>query len=78
MTTSRTEALAEYHLVLGENPQPCPQIRMARWPKTPGELEGERAHDKTGERVVCMVCSAGVDNVKSEKIIKGDKMKKVR
>ncbi len=59
-----------------------PHIRMARWPKTPGELQRESTHDKTGERVVCVVCSAGtfigcVDNVKSEKIIKGDKMTKV-
>ncbi len=31
-----------YQLVLRENPQPCldpPIVRMARWPKTPGELE---------------------------------------
>ncbi len=53
-----------------------PHIRMARWPKTPDELgkvywHRERAHDKTGERVVFVVCTAGafiggVDTIKSE------------
>ncbi len=61
-------------------PQPClnpPIVRMARWPKTPGELErriGAESvrRDKIGKRVVVfVVCTAGafigcVDNVKSE------------
>ncbi len=49
---------------------------MARWPKTPVELgyvywRRERAHDKTGEGIVFVVCTADafigwVGNVKSE------------
>ncbi len=49
---------------------------MARWPKTTVEFgkvywRRQRAHDKTGERVVFVVCTQGafiwrVDNVKSE------------
>ncbi len=40
----------------------------------------ERAHDKTGKRVVFVVCTAGaligcVDKIKSELITKGEKMK---
>ncbi len=43
----------------------------------------ERAHDETGDRVVRVVCTAGVfigcvDNVKSEWITRGEKMTKVR
>ncbi len=42
----------------------------------------ERAHDKTGERVVFVVFIAGafigcVDNVKSELITKGEKMTEI-
>ncbi len=42
----------------------------------------ECAHDKTGKRVVFVVCTAGafigcVDKVKSEKITKGEKMTEV-
>ncbi len=54
------------HLVLGENPPAMPRsphIRMAQWPKTAVKLKvywrRERAHDKTGKRVVCLVCCAG-------------------
>ncbi len=53
-----------------------PNIRIARWPKTPGVVRKvywrrERAHDKTAERVVFVVCTTGafivrVDKVKSE------------
>ncbi len=37
-----------------------PQIRMARWPKAPGELEmyiGAESVRKTGERVVFVMCT---------------------
>ncbi len=42
----------------------------------------ERAHERTGARVVFVVCTAGtfigcVDNVKSETITRGEKMTKV-
>ncbi len=62
-------------------------IRMARWPKTPGELErcigAESVRTIRQEREgVFVVCSAGafigcVDNVKSEKTTKDEKMTKV-
>ncbi len=65
--------------VLKENPQPCldpPYSRMARWPKTPGDLgncisaESVRTIRK-GKRVVFVMCTVGEfigreDNVKSE------------
>ncbi len=71
-----------YRADLGQNPQPCldpSQIRMARWPKTAVvRLYWRRglALDKTGESVVCVVCTAGTfirceDEAKSGKIIKG-------
>ncbi len=62
------------------------QIKMARWPKTPGELERcigtESVRTIRQERkIVCVVCTAGaligcVVNVKSEKITRGEKMTK--
>ncbi len=71
-----------YHLVLREYPQPCvdpppPPTRMARWPKTPGELErcvgAGSVRTIIKERLFCMcvVCTAGAfigyaHNVKSE------------
>ncbi len=62
-----------------------PHIRMARWPETYIGVywRRERAHDKIGERVVFVVCTVGafircLDNVKSEKITRGEKMTKVR
>ncbi len=47
-----------------------------------GVLARERAHDKTGEKVVFVVCTAGAligcaHNVKSKCITKGEKMTKV-
>ncbi len=60
---------------------------MARKPKTSGELEKSIGAEcvrtiRWGREFCCLVCSAGtfiwcVDNVKSEKITKGEKMTKV-
>ncbi len=66
-----------------------PHIRIARWPKTPGEIErcigaeSVRTIRQKRERVVGVVCTAGafigcVDNVKSEWITRGEKVIKVR
>ncbi len=56
---------------------------MARRPKTAVELgkvywRRKLAHDKTGKRVVFVVCTAGafigcVDKIKIEKVTQGDK-----
>ncbi len=45
-------------------------------------MRSEHAHDKTGKRIVFVVCTASafigcVDNVKSEKITRGEKTTKV-
>ncbi len=63
-----------------------PHIIMARWPKTPGELErcigAESVRTKRKERELFLWCTAAVfvgcvDKVKSELIIKDEKMTEV-
>ncbi len=54
-----------YQVVLRENPQPCldpPIVKIARWPKTPGELEmyiGAECVRTIRQELLCVVCTAG-------------------